>query len=182
MIALSNILRRIAKSGVSYSSYSTQVDLPGTLAERVLGWSQIIPEIELYNNEENEYGKENDAHITVLYGIKDEDPKIKSIIQSFKPFDIRLGIVTAFRDSKDYDVLKVGIESPVLHKMHYMLEANIKNKNSFPTYAPHMTLAYLKKSFVDKYIGDQSFQGTMFLNNVVMFCLKDSRKVPIILG
>jgi 2'-5' RNA ligase len=104
------------------------------------------------------------------------------LLQEFGPFRVRLGLVTAFRDSKEYDVLKIDVEAPELHKIHYLLADNLKNEHSFPTYAPHMTLCYLKKGNADKYMGDNSFQDASFLVTDIKFCLKDSSKLSLRLG
>jgi len=184
MIPIANILRRVmAKSGVEYDAFSTQVDLPAELGQNINAWCQRITDIELYDNDKHEYGRENDFHITLLYGIKEQSPeKVMKLLKEFRPFKVRLGLVTAFRDKAEYDVLKLDAEAPELHKIHYLLADNLKNEHSFPTYAPHMTLCYLKKGNVDKYLGDNTFQGASFFVTDIKFCLKDSSKLSLRLG
>lgn len=184
MISLSNEIRslavRLAKVGVNYDHFSTQVDLPSKLSSKIRSWCKRIPSEELYNNKDDEYGMENDHHVTLLYGIKNQEPDtVMDLLKSFGPFNARLGLVTAFRDNPDYDVLKVDIEAPELHKIHYLLADELDNDHSFPTYAPHMTLCYLKKGHADKYIGDDTFRDEDFKVNDVKFCLKDSSKLSL---
>jgi len=171
---------KLAKVGITYDSFSTQVDLPEKLSKKISEWCEKIPANEIYNNKDNEYGMENDHHVTILYGIKDQVPdKVMEFLKDFGPFKIRLGLVTAFRDNDDYDVLKIDVEAPELHKIHYLLADNLKNEHSYPTYAPHMTLCYLKKGNADKYIGDDTFRDDGFDVKDVQFCLKDSSKLAL---
>lgn len=181
MIAVSEFLRRIAKElKAKYSFFSTQIDLPDGIGEKLKTWvDKNIPDKAFYEKEGDE-GRENDPHITVLYGIKSSDPKkVKEVLKKYKPFKVRLGLVTSFKDNKEYDVLKIDIEASDIQKMHYDIEKHVDNDNSYPTYAPHATLGYLKKGFVDNYIGDETFRGVEFLADVVSFCDHDGKKIKI---
>jgi 2'-5' RNA ligase len=172
--------KKEAKIGVEYSSSSTQVDLPEDLARNVFAWGKAnIPDNALYTDDEA-MGRENEIHITVFYGIKSSDPdEVLKLLRGFKPFECRLGLITVFKDCKTHDVLKIDVESAELIKLHYLLEDNLDNKNKYPTYHPHVTIAYLKKGKADRFLGDDHFRGKTFNVNEISFSSKDHTKTKI---
>lgn len=174
-----------AKKGASYEYASTQVDLPENLAEQAIFWCKNkIPDDELYEEiGECKYGREDEIHITLLYGLKTKDPaEVKKLLNGVRPFKVKLLTITAFKDNKDYDVLKIDVECPEMFRMHYMLEKNLPNDNSFPTYHPHCTLAYLKKGYADKYIGNQFFSDISFIASKIVYSSQDNKKTDLFLG
>ena len=99
-------LNKIAKEGIKYNYSSTQFDIPKHIASNILDYARNIPDVELYVEGEK-YGRENEIHCTVLYGIKDEkSEKTFELIQKYlpKPFKVTLGKISIFK-SEDYDVL-----------------------------------------------------------------------------
>ena len=173
---------RLAKKGASHSKSSLQYNLPEEVSKVILKWSkENIPEEELYTGEED-MGREDEIHITVFYGILDEEPQSTvSILEenNIKPFPVRLSEITAFQDKPEYDVLKIDIESPELHRIHKLVEKNLDTKNDYPEYIPHLTLAYLKKGYADKYIGNKDFQGISTIADTLEFSSKDGSKTDI---
>jgi 2'-5' RNA ligase len=172
-----------AKDGVNYSYASTQVDFPEDLSKKVFAWGKDnVPDSDLYTKDEDK-GREDEIHTTLFYGITDADPdKLKELLKDVKPFECRLGLITAFKDPKDYDVLKIDMEAPELVKLHYLIEESIDNKNDFPTYQAHTTIAYVKKGKADKFIGDDKFRGIVFKVHAITLCKKDDIKIKIPLG
>lgn len=174
-----------AKDGVTYEYSCTKVDLPKDLAESVMKWGRDnVGDKDLFIEDGVAKGRENDIHVTVLYGIVDENPKeTAEIVSKIKPFEIRLGLINAFKDNKKYDVCKIEVESSDLEKLHYDIEEKVKNENTFPTYKPHVTIAYVKKGAVDHLIGDETFKGKTFkVNNIVFSDGKDNdreKKLPL---
>jgi hypothetical protein len=174
----------LAKHGVTYSHASTQVDLGQDIATEVLDWSNTnIPDDILHNDEENSMGREDEIHVTLLYGIDVDDPSEvqKLIPPEINMINIRLGLITAFLDNPDYDVLKIDVESPEMMKLHYMLGEKIPNSNSFPTYTPHLTLAYLNKGEAMKFIGDDNFRYRTYSTPMITFSHADGHKSEIYL-
>lgn len=163
-------LVKVAKEGVNYEYSITKIDLPDDLSDSVMSWGEKnIPEKDLFIEDGMAKGRENDIHITVLYGITDQKPnKTSKVIKETKPFEVRLGLINAFKDNKKYDVIKIEIESGDLEKLHYELRDRIHNENTFPTYNPHVTIAYVKKNSCDRFIGDETFKGKTFkVKNIV---------------
>lgn len=169
------IMSKTAKLGESYSYASTQVDLPDDLSKKIQAWGKVtIPKEELTG-----VGLEDEIHSTILYGLKNDDPtEIKNLLRFVRPFDIRLGLITHF-DTPEYDVLKIAVDSPALENMHYLFESKLDNDNSFPTFHPHVTIAYLKKGMAKKYIGSDIFRGETFRADHIVFSTKDNKKSKI---
>lgn len=162
---------KVAKEGVNYEYSCTKIDLPDDLSESVISWGEKnISEKDLFIEDDVAKGRENDIHITVLYGITDQKPhKTSKVIKETKPFEVRLGLINAFKDNKKYDVIKIEVESGDLERLHYELRDKINNENSFPTYKPHVTILFAKKGSADKFIGDETFKGKTFMVNKIVF-------------
>jgi len=171
---------KTAKKGQDYELSSTQVDLPEDLADKVMSWGKKIPEEELYVEDDGGCGREDEIHVTLLYGLTDSTPEgVEKVLRGVSPFEVSLGTVTAFLDNDKNDVLKIDVDSPELQKLHYVLEDNLPNENSYPTYQPHVTIAYLKKGEAEKYIGSDDFRGKKFTADEIVFSSKDGTKISI---
>jgi 2'-5' RNA ligase len=121
--------------------------------------------------------------VTLFYGIQEDAvDKIRELLKGIKPFEARMGLVTAFKDKDTNDVLKIDIECPELIKIHYMIRDKIKNDNKFPTYHPHITVAYMKKNKANRLIGDDHFRGRVFKVTEIMYSSKGHEKIQITLG
>jgi 2'-5' RNA ligase len=137
------------------------LDYPEDFAKEVRKWTEAnVPDEALAED-----GREAHIHTTVAYGIAlDQDPEvIKEVVKGsvFNP-KVRLGKIEKFDTNPDYDALKVGVESPDLHKLHAALEAMGLPGNTYPDYKPHMTLAYVKKGSCDHLMGQDPFGGKEF--------------------
>lgn len=173
----------VAKLGKKYDLSSTQVNLPESIAKKIISWSKInVPESILYKKPDGSMGRENEIHVTLLYGLTDETQEnVEEIIRNLKvkPFEVLLGSVSAFKDDKKYDVIKIDVDSPELQKLHYILEKNVDNKNTHKSYHAHVTIAYVKKGTADNLIGDDTFRGSKFKANSIIFSSKNGSKILI---
>lgn len=162
---------KTARHGVEYEYACTKIDLPKDLADEIIAWGKKnIPDKYLYTDEDNSKGREDDIHITLLYGIISDKPgQTARVVGEKEPFDVRLGLINAFRDKENYDVIKIAVESSELEKLHYAMRGKIKNDNTFPTYTPHVTIAYVKKNSMNKLLGDETFKGKTFKAKNVTF-------------
>lgn len=102
-----------------------------------------------------EDGKETNPHLTLLYGIESnvDEFEIFKWIQDFKPnFDLIANQISLF-ENENFDVVKYEI---ILNKELKILRAftinEFPNKQTFPNYNPHITIAYTKKGKGKKYI------------------------------
>jgi hypothetical protein len=101
------------------------------------------------------FGLEKEPHITLLYGFhNDVDPSdVLKICKSENYGELELYNVSCFHN-KDYDVLKLDVNSEALYKINSILckKFNGKYTTSFPDYHPHSTIAYIKKGRGQYYI------------------------------
>lgn len=170
-----------ARLNGTYKSCSTQVNLPQDLAEAVMKYGRKrIEEKDVYQDDKGTCGLEDDIHVTVLYGLTEDDPRaVGRLLGRMARFDVRLGLVSAFMDNPDYDVVKIDVEAPELLLMHYLLKGHLPNTCKFPTYAPHCTVGYVKKGKAARLLGDQPFRGLTFDVSQVMFCGLNGSRYPI---
>ena len=154
---------------------STQINLPKPLAKEIIAWGyENIPDSYLYSED----GRELNPHITVLYGLRDESPnKVKEILEQEKSIKLKLGKISAF-ETPGYDVIKIEINSPGLHKLHRLLES-LPHQDNHPRYNPHVTIAYVKKGKGKRVIGNGIFDGEIVESQKIMFGSKNGEKTII---
>ena len=181
MIISAYIRQVVAKMNVSYDHSSTQVDFPGRIASDIMTWGQKnIPEGDLHNDGKDTKGREDNIHVTLLYGLKTTNPEdVRRVLSGMKPFRIRLGLISAFMDKPAYDVIKIDIEAPELYQMHYRLRGALANDNKFPSYAPHATICYVKKGKALPYLGNDTFRDVNFYADGVLFSSSTGERIPI---
>ncbi len=121
-------------------------------------WDKIIdliPNDIVYGTRNDGYGKENEPHVTVLYGFHDDKVNIediKKITDKIKiPIKVKLDGISIF-ENKDFDVLKFDISSDELVNLNKKFRENFDYSSDYPDYHPHLTIAYLKKGEGDKII------------------------------
>jgi hypothetical protein len=96
---------------------------------------------EIYDLEPG-HGVENEPHITIKYGLHDQQfSTILSKIK-FQPITFKLTKISLFENDK-YDVLKFDVKSKQLHDLNKFISNNFDCTDSYPTYHPHSTIAYL---------------------------------------
>ena len=144
---------------------STQIEAPKELADRVLKFSEGIPEEDLYI-EEDDYGRETDIHVTIKYGLVTDSPTaVHTALEDFgkKEIEVKLGETSLFEASGDtkFDVLKISVESAELNELHELF-SKLENGDKHPVYKPHMTVAYVKAGMGKKYAGNKDFDGETF--------------------
>lgn len=121
----------------------------------------IDPE-DVYKDEEYpSFGLEKEPHVTLLYGLHDDECDETDIINrsKFESKDpINLQNISSFKSEK-WDVLKFDAMHDDLSKINKNL-TELPHTNSFPDYHPHCTIAYLKPGTSEKYI--QAYEGRSF--------------------
>lgn len=117
---------------------------------------KIVKEDDLYVVGD-EFGREKETHVTILYGFvpdleKEQIIEILDDIQA--PFSITLTGIDTFQNKEEgFDVVKFSVESPILRQLNTKA-SRYPNQNDFPNYSPHMTIAYVKPdTFKDKKSG-----------------------------
>jgi 2'-5' RNA ligase len=100
------------------------------------------------------YGLEKQPHVTVIYGIHedeiDEETIANVIRENLKPLTLRVDEVDVF-EGDEYDVVKYNL--PVTDELKKYREIFLKfpNTQTFSEYHPHMTIAYVKPGTGKKY-------------------------------
>lgn len=139
------------KDGISYSKDCVLLLTPNNL------WDETIKEIsdeDLYTDGEK-FGKENEAHVTLLYGLltgQYKDSDVEEILSSYTKIHFAISGIGIF-EHELYDVVKFDIVSEDCSNINDQLK-KLPYKNDFPNYEPHMTLAYVKKGLGNKYKED----------------------------
>ena len=156
---------------------STQVNLPSAVADKVRAAGAAIPDSQLAED-----GREDQPHITVKYGLHGEDPApVQQLLVNEPPITATLGKASVFKgeDGKP-DVLKVDVESPDLHRLNAKIAA-LPHTDTFPTYQPHVTVAYLKPGEGKEYSGKDipGVTGQQVTLNSVQFSGKSGQVLNI---
>lgn len=113
-------------------------------------------------------------HITVLYGLHDDDP---TLIQPHvkRACLCTLGSLSLFENERQ-DVLKISIDSPALHKLNSSLK-NLPHTSTYPDYVPHLTVAYLKPKTGKQYLDAHNpLEGKQVLLTDYVFSNTESKK------
>lgn len=100
------------------------------------------------------YGLEDNPHVTVIYGIHEDeiDPEtIANVIKAnMKPITLKVEEVDIF-ENDEYDVVKYNV--PVTDELQSYRDLFMKfpNTQKYSEYKPHMTIAYVKPGTGKKY-------------------------------
>jgi 2'-5' RNA ligase len=100
------------------------------------------------------YGLEEKPHVTVVYGIHEDEidsETIANVIKAnMKPFTVKIEDVDVF-EGDEYDVVKYNVPIHDQLQQYRDLFMKFPNTQSFPDYNPHMTIAYVKPGTGKKY-------------------------------
>ena len=107
---------------------------------------------------DDSFGLEEDPHMTVLYGIHEDqvDPEIimNVIENNMEEVTVTITNISIF-ETEEYDVVKYDIPvTEQILKYREMFADNFENTQTFPEYHPHMTIAYVKPGEGEKYVSD----------------------------
>lgn len=124
-------------------------------------------------------GREDEPHITVLFGLHGSDPRaVAEIVREFGPVSVRFGEVTTFPPNDEHEVLKIDVESDDLRRLHDAIAA-LPHTDTFPDYRPHLTVAYVKPGAGAKYVGPCPLTGTEAVFDRIVFSDRDRRHVAV---
>ena len=162
-----------------YPYSSVQINVPTVISKKIISWGEnMISDKDIYSPPHDLiHGREDEIHITLLYGIHSQYPKQTNLLMSSYPcFDIELGQVSIFTTNKDFDVVKIEVNSPSLYYLHNILKTNIPNTTCYINYNPHVTIAYIKKNLYKNLIGRKYFDGWQWTTNSIIFSSTDGQK------
>lgn len=138
----------------------------------ILEFIKNIPNECVYEEAGENYGKEENPHVTVMYGLSPvEETRVKELLTKVpKKIMAELGQISKFSNADvPYDVLKIEVKSPHLNKIHEMIRKNFDNNYKWPQYNPHVTLAYVKKGTCNEYVGNKTFEGMKVMFETFMY-------------
>lgn len=161
-----------------YDYASTQIDLAPALAKKVLAIGQKITTEDLA-----EKGRETEPHITVKYGLHDENPaQARAVLSGSAPVRATIGDLDFF-ETEDGDVLVLKVDSPQLHDLNQQLTDRLENTTE-RAYQPHITVAYLKEGKGQEYVDSlrNPLKGSIVDANAITFSDKQGQKTEISLG
>jgi len=169
---------------VSYDYSSVHIDLPNSLADDVIQWGkEYITDDDIFVSQRDPtFGREDEIHITILYGIHSEKPtEVESFFRETKPLYVKLGRVNVFPNPK-FDVVVIDVKSEDLEETNKKLAREIEYTNQYKTYRPHVTIAYVKKGKGWKHAGCARWEGKKFVANYVVFSSKNGSKqrIPLV--
>lgn len=165
-----------------YDYSSVQVNLPKLLAKQIIEWgNKHIADEDLYAPGKNStHGREDEMHITILYGIHTESPnKVEDLLANQPPFQVTLNEISLFTSNEAFDVVKVGASSLSLVYLNQLLKNSITNTQNYPSYKPHVTIAYVKKGAYEEISDEDAFEMLTWTVETVIFSSKNGEKTPI---
>ena len=145
------------------------VRLPESHSKKIKDWGRDNIPNSILSQEEGK-GRELDIHITVIYGVCDNSVElVKDIVKEYKSIKVKLGEVTYFRKSPDFDVVKIKIISEDLKRLHEDIKRGLNVEESFDKYQPHCTIAYVQKGEASQFSGNNFIKGTEVSFNELVF-------------
>ena len=163
------------KESTGYDYGCVMVEVP------VSNWNEIISTInkdDLYEVEGENYGIQDNPHLTLLYGLKSNITKeqveqvLEKAIDGGK-IDIDIENIGLF-ENDNFDVVKFNIKkTEQLQKLFDSL-SELPNENTFPDYNPHMTIAYVKKGLGKKYTKTYSHKVS---SNDICYSMANGEKI-----
>lgn len=127
-----------------------------------------------------EDGREDDSHVTILFGLHGDDPsEVVELLKNEPPILLTLGRTSLFQN-EDADVLKLDISSTDLHWLNKKLRA-LPHTDTHPDYVPHSTLAYVKSGLGKKWSGSDALSGTQAMIDHVVHSSRSGirTKIPL---
>ena len=167
----------LEKKGEKHSYSCVMAVFNGKDAHFVMDWSQKhVKDRNLHIADNGGMGRENEIHVTVLYGLHTNDVKDIEEVKA-EPFKITLGKISKF-ESEEYDVLKIEVQSPKLHQLNKKLK-EFEYTSKFDKYVPHCTIAYVKKGSCDRLLGNEYFLGKEVSVDSLTFSPAEGKKTKI---
>jgi 2'-5' RNA ligase len=164
---------------VKYDFSSCHVDVPNPLAEEIIKWGkENVGDDDIYvTSHDPTFGREDEIHITILYGIHTDDPEeIRPILENAGPVTIRLGKVDVFTNPFKFDVVMIEVISEDLSRLHWQIRERLPSTYKYDRYNPHVTISYVKKGKGWRHRGIDLWEGREFVCNYSIFSAKNGVK------
>ena len=124
---------------------------------------------------------EDNPHITVRFGLEESvtPEQVEWIAKQYSTIRVRLGKFSLF-ENEEADVLKAEVHSPDLHRINRHLGI-LPNKQTYPIYVPHLTVAYLQPGSGKTYLPQlrNDLLGEELVFDSIIFSDKDRNKTTL---
>jgi 2'-5' RNA ligase len=170
--------------GVKYDHSSVHVRVPDAISDQIIQWGrEAITDDDIFVSQRDPtFGREDEIHVTVLYGIHSETAEeVREIMNQEQPVKVRLGKVQIFTNPFKFDVVVVNVISHDLRKLNKKLTDKVEYTNRYGKYHPHVTVAYVKKGKGWKHNEFAQWAGQEFVCDHVVFSSKNGTKERIAL-
>ena len=160
---------------VRYEYSSCHVEVPPPLSGEVIDWGlKNVRDDELYVTRTGPtFGREDEIHVTVLYGIHDDRPDAAvAALSGFGHAVVTLRQIDLLTDPAAYDVLVANVDSEDLERMHERLAKAVRFTDLYPFYHPHVTVAYVRKGSCRHHVNANVWDGRRFLVEHAVFSSK----------
>lgn len=167
---------------MTYDFSSSHVDVPEPIAGEILSWGKKnITDSEIFVSQTDPgFGREDEMHATVLYGIHSPCPdQTEKLIKGHKPIGVQLGKVKVFTNPLKFDVVVVDVISHDLRALNDRLTKEIEHTNRYGGYRPHITVAYVQKGKGWQHNGVDLWAGQKFEANYLVFSSVNGTKKRI---
>jgi len=166
------------KTAATHNNASTQVNVPPDVARRIFELGQkLIPDEVLAGD-----GRESELHLTLKYGVREDEFELRDCLTGQQPFTVTLGKVQAFTPSASSDgaaPIVVEANANNLGVLHELIGANIGKFRDDFLYTPHVTIAYVKPEAAKQFADNDSFVGITFSVTSVTLSKMDNSQIHI---
>lgn len=116
----------------------------------------ILTNDEIYTEEGEDYGVENETHVTLVPCLDNnlDLEELKKLLPPLDKFVIMLNNISLFTNKENYDVLKCDAQSLILLDTNKKIREIFPSRSEYTEYHPHVTIAYMKKGMGNKYTKD----------------------------
>jgi len=98
-------------------------------------------------------GLEDWPHVTLLYGLEGDDvASVEAFVKTLEPVAITMRGISTFEKENGDCVLKIDVDSEVLHEYHSRIKEAFPIEETYPTYRPHVTICYCTKEEAAKFV------------------------------
>jgi 2'-5' RNA ligase len=153
--------KEFVKEEATYDYSCVMVGIEGEPANKLIELGKTISDDHIYYGYDDTMGREDEPHITVLYGIYTPNFEVmEKILKQYNQDTVTYTIkgISTF-ENEMFDVLKFDIESDDLVRLNNLYK-QLDYTTNFPIYHPHATIAYVTKGAGSKYIKPHELDGT----------------------